>query len=331
MDGFSDRGSIPLTSILDLHVRKSEDQQKRDKHCACLSLFLLQKGVIDICCTCTLIWKENSDKKRGCGIMALTSKKLKEFAAAAGAHGCGIASINRFGAAPKGFSPADVYSGCKSVVVMYRSMPRGSLAAENLICYSHTAYKMYEEMERLSMEVIRYCESEGALAMLIPPDVPYLYWDAENMHGRGIISLKHAAVQAGLGIMGRSTIFITPEYGNMVYLGAVLLDTELEADPLMTDFDCPPGCTRCMDVCPQQAIYDGIVDQKLCRPNSNFQNERGFDLYTCNKCRGECPLRFGRVEDGKNMQKDFQAADIFSFYLQSEAEAAECRKKAGRS
>lgn len=224
----------------------------------------------------------------------LTAQELKAFASSAGAHGCGIASVDRFSGAPEGFSPQDIFSGCKSVVVMFRSFPAGCVLAENPIPYTHAAYQLYAEMDRLSMEVIRFCESRGVRGLIVPADVPYLSWDEERKHGRGILSLKHAAVQAGLGIMGRNTIFINRDYGNMVYLGAVLLDTALEPDPLVTDFHCPEHCESCVNSCVQHAIGGGTVNQKLCREHSFFKAGRDWDLYACNKCRVVCPLRFGQ-------------------------------------
>ena len=223
----------------------------------------------------------------------LTSQELKIYAASAGALRCGVAGIERFENAPEGFAPKDVYSRCRSVIVMLRQMPVGAILAENPIPYTHTAYKMYEEMDRLSMDVLRFCQSKGVGGALVPADVPYLYWDEERQQGKGIISLKHAAVQAGLGILGRSTIFLNKEYGNMVYIGAVLLDTDLEQDPIVTDFSCPPRCSVCINKCPAGAIKDGTVDQKLCRAQSFFKTQRGWDLYNCNTCRRLCPLRDG--------------------------------------
>ncbi|MGF6376902.1 epoxyqueuosine reductase QueG [Clostridiales Family XIII bacterium PM5-7] len=137
-----------------------------------------------------------------------------------------------------------------------------------------------------------YALSAGALGCGIA-DVPYLHWDEVKQEGRGILSLKHAAVQAGLGIMGRSTIFINRDYGNMVYLGAILINEKLESDPLVEDFACPSGCNICRDNCPNHAISDVGVNQKLCRECSFFHAGRGWDLYNCNVCRRLCPLRLG--------------------------------------
>ncbi len=224
----------------------------------------------------------------------ITATALKEYAGSIGAMGCGIASIDRFADAPKGFRPTDIYSKCRSVVVIFCQMPPGAILAENPVPYTHAAYKMYEEVDRLSMELLRYCGQHGVNGVIIPADTPYLDWDDENKHGRGILSLKHAAVQAGLGIMGRSTIFINKEYGNMVYLGAILLDAELDPDPLARDLACPPKCNICRQNCPRQAIGEGRVNQKLCREVSFIKGGRGWDVYACNACRRLCPLRLGR-------------------------------------
>ena len=41
------------------------------------------------------------------------------------------------------------------------------------------------------------------VAVPIPADGPVEYWDEEELEGRGILSMKHAAVNAGLGTLGK--------------------------------------------------------------------------------------------------------------------------------
>lgn len=226
--------------------------------------------------------------------MRISSTSIKETALHLGAHGCGIASADSFADAPDGFRPTDVYSKCRSVISYFKQMPTGSVFGENPIPYTHAAYKMYEELDRISMELLRFFDAQGIDGVLIPADVPYLYWDAENKIGRGILSLKHTAVKAGLGMMGKSTIFINRDYGNMVYLGAILVGAEVDTyDTPITDFTCPEGCTICHKNCVQNAISDVGVNQKLCREYSFFKAGRDWDLYNCNACRRTCPLRLG--------------------------------------
>jgi len=79
----------------------------------------------------------------------------------------------------------------------------------------------------------------------------------------------------------------------MVYLGAILIDAKLEPNPIVEDFSCPPKCTYCRQSCPQQAIGETSVNQKLCRELSFFKAGRDWDLYNCNACRRLCPLMMG--------------------------------------
>jgi epoxyqueuosine reductase len=223
----------------------------------------------------------------------MNANLVKEKALQLGANACGIASVDRFEQAPEGFHPRDIFSSCNSVVVVIKQMPTAAILAENPVPYTHTAYKMYEEMDRISMELCRFFQKNSSKAVLVPADVPYLSWDQQNMHGRGILSLKHSAVLAGLGVMGKNTIFMNETWGNMVYIGAVLTDTQLEADPLVTDFSCLENCSRCLNACPQQAMNGVTVNQKLCREKSFFKAGRDWDLYNCSECRKVCPYRLG--------------------------------------
>jgi epoxyqueuosine reductase QueG len=223
----------------------------------------------------------------------ITPENIKKRALELGADKCGIASADSFVEAPKGFHPRDIFSLCKSVVVFIKQMPIDAIFAENPIPYTHTAYKMYEEMDRIAMEMCRYMQKNGAKAVIVPSDVPYMHWDAENMYGHGILSLKHAAVLAGLGIMGKSTILINQDLGNMTYIGAALTDRDLPPDSAVKDFSCPPRCRKCIDVCPGQAMDGVTVNQKRCRERSFFKTGRGWDLYNCSECRKVCPYRLG--------------------------------------
>ena len=104
--------------------------------------------------------------------------------------------------------------------------------------------------------------------------------------------MKHTAVLCGLGSIGKSSLLINPEYGNRLTVGAILTDLELKSDPIQPDL-CIPGCRKCLDSCPVQAIKDESVEQKLCRLNTYGETSRGFDTVDCNTCRVVCPMRDG--------------------------------------
>jgi epoxyqueuosine reductase len=225
--------------------------------------------------------------------MANTSSELKKLSFSLGAEKCGIASVERFKETPEGFHPTDIYQKCKSVIVFLIQMPTEIILASNPVPYSHSAYLIYSKLDRLGLEFSKAIQKNGKHAVPIPSDVPYIYWDSANYRGMGILSLRHAGNLAGLGFLGRNSLLINPELGNMVYIGAILTDIELESDPVISSFKCPAKCKICLDSCPSKALDGMNVDQKLCRQFSGSNNARGFDIYSCNVCRKVCIFRTG--------------------------------------
>jgi epoxyqueuosine reductase len=152
---------------------------------------------------------------------------------------------------------------------------------------------MVDKLDGISVRVSEELETEGVVSVPIPSAEPYEYWDAGRNHGRGILSLKHAGFLAGLGVLGRNTLLINEKFGNMIWLGAILVSVELEPDPMASYEGCPSECTLCIDSCPQHAL-DGItIDQKLCRERSNSCTYGGGFVLSCNICRKVCPYHKG--------------------------------------
>jgi len=220
-------------------------------------------------------------------------ERIKESVLSLGADICGVAGISGFCEAPEGFRPADIFPGCESVIVFGVALPKGLAEVEPRIIYGHycrisctqadlTAFKTAKEIER----------AYGGRAVPLPSEGPYEYWDCEKLEGRGLISMKHAAVLAGLGTLGKSTLLLNERYGNMLTLGAVLTDLKLDPDPPAESI-CVEGCGLCIENCPVHAL-DGIsADQAKCRRNTYGKNARGFDTVNCNRCRTVCPVMYG--------------------------------------
>jgi ferredoxin len=69
-----------------------------------------------------------------------------------------------------------------------------------------------------------------------------------------MVHLRIAGYLAGLGEIGYSKVFLTPEFGPRQRIGIVITEAELEPDPI---YDGPPLCDRCMlcvKECPGNAI-----------------------------------------------------------------------------
>ena len=103
----------------------------------------------------------------------------------------------------------------------------------------------------------------------------------------GAFSFKYAAVQAGMGVIGKNGLLITPSYGPRVKLSAVLTEASLEADPIIGEDLCG-DCTVCIKVCPSGALKEPTKD---ARPN--YDRFVCCSFYTANEgcglCMSKCP------------------------------------------
>jgi len=222
----------------------------------------------------------------------MLSSDIKQILYNMGADLCGIASIDRFNEAPKGFHPCDVLPTCKTVVVFVKQFLSGPLHCNTTVPYTIIRNMLSDRLDKMSFQFCEAMERNGILAVPTGTIGPTEY-DAKTDRFRNIVSSKHCAVQAGLGRIGKNTLLITPEYGNMVWLCAVLLDTAFKPDEILSGDPCPKGCTLCIDNCPVHALGEPEMKQAVCRAYA-FGGENGGDWkIKCNRCRIVCPSCFG--------------------------------------
>jgi len=81
---------------------------------------------------------------------------------------------------------------------------------------------------------------------------------------RGGVFLKDAAVLAGLGIIGKNNLLVTPDYGPRIRLRAMLVEMEVDP-PERPDFDpCARCCVPCTRACPREAFAPGSYHRPSC-------------------------------------------------------------------
>ena len=230
---------------------------------------------------------------------AISQHEIKQIVINNGADLFGVAPVNRFENAPKGFHPVDIYKKTKSVIVFAKRIPSETLYAESCVPFTHINTLAMQAVDLMTFHISAEFETIGIKNVIIPTDDPYEFWDDENKTGRAILSLRHTGYLAGLGVIGRNNLLVNEYFGNMIQIGALLTDTEIEPSPLADYKTCADNCRICIDTCPVKALDGTTVNQKLCRPLSVYKNEKGYILKKCYNCRKNCPLTLGLKQKTK--------------------------------
>ena len=224
--------------------------------------------------------------------MNMSSADVKKIAFELGVDLCGIAPVERFEDAPDGFHPRDVLPECQSVIVLACQFLKGTLFAKSTIPYTNVRNELSRKMDRLAIDLSYQLEAKSVLAIPINSIGP-TEWDARTNKSRGIISLKHAAELAGLGKIGKNTLLINEQYGNMIWLSAVLVSVALEPDSLAQHDGCTRDCHVCLDSCPIQALDGVSINQKACWEYAFGKHNGGEWRIKCFSCRKVCPHCLG--------------------------------------
>jgi len=135
-------------------------------------------------------------------------------------------------------------------------------------------------LEETSLELVYWLEDCGYPAVIVPPTHvdPGRYRDDPDEHIEPLLSLPHAAVEAGLGTLGLNLQLLTPEFGPRVILTAVLCSVAVDCDRPMTEALClGPACGRCLKTCPADAVQHWARDWPAC---DRYRSPHGFAQLT---------------------------------------------------
>ncbi len=181
----------------------------------------------------------------------------------------------------------DDFKGYKNGISFYVKMSRDILKEiDNAPTYTyfHHYRTVNALIDNIALKTGIFLEKNGYGYFTVPASQTVNGHDSYE----GIYSHKKGAVLAGLGFVGKSSLFISSKYGSGIRLGTVFTDLDLNAENKPLESLCG-DCKICINSCPAMAISENGIDRKSCSDymKKAFQHiGRGS---VCGICIKNCP------------------------------------------
>lgn len=213
----------------------------------------------------------------------MNTAAMLEAARSFGADLAGVAPLTAFADAQPENDPRFIFPQAKSLIVLGRRVPRGSLRALDSAnpagrSFAHFGFMSLEDnyLAKTTYDLTVWIEARGHDA------VPLFGYDTEQTAKYEVASpvgpgkpapnvqvdWKKAAAAAGLGRVGRNGLFLTPEFGTRQRFALLLSDFAFEPVASSADAGMAEACAdcrACVDACPMRALTDTARDDELCR------------------------------------------------------------------
>lgn len=221
--------------------------------------------------------------------MKISSRTIKKMLKDAGIDLVGIAEAERLMCAKPPRPATDLLPTAKSVIVMAVAHSLGAVYAPSIKLWTRNKMQTSRVLDSAAEKVSRFLERNGYLSLPVSADKPVEIHKIDPVTNKrfahtkviGHLSLKHAAVSAGLGQIGRSNLLLTERFGPHQRLAAVITEAVLEPDQVRNLRLCIDSCRKCEAACPVGALREGRYDVDPCFNYWSY----GFDRLPPRKLR----------------------------------------------
>jgi len=214
----------------------------------------------------------------------------------------GVTPVAALNDAPQGHRPLDILPKANSIIVLAMKMLDAQVdilpikgeffgVSSRQDMFKGHNYFISQELDRIGFALARFLEKKGFRA----------YHQMASTGGTdkrflmGLLSLKHIAVQAGLGVLGQNSLLLTPQFGPRVRLTAIVTDADIQPDTLMEENFCQACGNHCISSCPAKALELPDVDTPY-KINKYACQQYLTTRPTCSVCLKVCPVGKERIK-----------------------------------
>ncbi len=206
--------------------------------------------------------------------------------------------------------PSLMPEGMETVIMLAIPYDNGAVYSDGVSSYAHVSdyHKFFRDL---------FARMLPRLASVFPGKRFYGFSDHSP------ISEKSAAAKAGLGVIGKQSLLIHPQYGSYLFLGEIITDLKLpyRVFPIQSCI----SCGACAEACPTAAINkDGIDAEKCLSALSQKKSLTAEELdvlrshgiaWGCDHCQACCPYNQFRTVSSvpffvEHRHGDFSAQEI---------------------
>jgi len=169
------------------------------------------------------------------------NEKLKSIIQDIGIDIFGVTHLHTLSKIPSGINTVSkqLFQQYKSAIVLGAQL--------NKIGKKVTGAEVSIFLEKAALEIMSFLEGCGYPSLIIHTEDEF-----DPINRIGLLSLKVLAKEAGLGWQGRSLLIVSPEYGPIHRLIAILTNIPLIANRQISN-NCN-DCSICIDKCPTSAL-----------------------------------------------------------------------------
>jgi len=230
----------------------------------------------------------------------------------------GFANIERFKKAPLRMHPSSIFPEAKTIIVVGKRILRGGWrpVEEGTNWASYTYFDYHGLLNTVFIpeplyHLACFIEDYGYEAVPYYPGVPEIESVDKPAVKKQIVpdvnlSIRIAAICAGLGEIGWSKVFLTEKFGPRQRLHAIITDLEIEPDELVKPETICTKCMKCVKECPSKAIPH-IKENKKVQIKIESYTYRWADIHT-----GRCTLSYhgGDSRVSPFIHRDFRGWNI---------------------